>query len=72
MKQPKVTSWAQLPVAMTPHDCALLLGCTDEQVRRLCKEGIIKAVKVSPRHWIIPKSFMYNFIENNQEEIESD
>lgn len=72
MTQLKITNWDQLPLCMTPHDCALLLGCTDEKIRQLCKDGTIKAVKVSPRHWIIPKSFMFNLVENNQEEIESD
>lgn len=58
-----IHNWDELPVVLTTQDVALILGCTPEHVAHLCQKGIIQAVKISPRIWSIPKSWLKNKIE---------
>lgn len=62
-----IHDWAQLPVALTTRDVALVLGVTPEHVAKLCQKGTIQATKISPRVWSISKAWLMDKIENPEE-----
>lgn len=62
-----IHDWAQLPVALTTRDVALVLGVTPEHVAKLCQKGTIQATKISPRVWSISKAWLMGKIENPEE-----
>lgn len=49
MKRVKIYDARQLPVYLTPDQCAALLGVTGKTVRQMCQRGKLPAFKVSPK-----------------------
>lgn len=62
-KSNNIYNWAEAPVGLTPKQTSWILNVSEDEVRLLCRQGKIKATKVSPRRWIIPKSWLMDFIE---------
>ena len=49
-----VTNWDEIPVIIDPPYVAHLLGCSRENVRKMCQSGKLKAFKVGDM-WRIRK-----------------
>lgn len=58
----KISDWASLPVILSVEETALVLNCSQEQVRKLCRDGILPARKVSPRLWAVSKNRLREFL----------
>lgn len=58
----KICDWASLPVILSVEETSLILNCSQEQVRKLCRDGIIPAKKVSPRLWAVSKAHLREFL----------
>lgn len=55
MRRAKIYDARQLPVYLTPDQCASLLGVTGKTVRKMCQQGKLPAFKVGPKLWRIDK-----------------
>lgn len=41
---------------LTATEAAGVIGCTSGRVRTMCKNGLLSAVKVGPRAWMVEKN----------------
>lgn len=46
--------FSEMPAILTPEQCANILDLTDEQVRKLCRDGTLPAVKFG-KVWRVSK-----------------
>jgi hypothetical protein len=44
------------PLGLSPDDAALIIGCTPDHVRLLCRRGLLTAVRVRQRWFVDPDS----------------
>lgn len=44
------------PLGLSPDDAALIIGCTPDHVRLLCRMGQLTAVRVRQRWFVDPES----------------
>lgn len=61
-----VYSWDDVPVIVDPPYVALLLGCSRENVRKLCQSGKLKAFKVGDM-WRIRREAIIEYIDRGGE-----
>lgn len=61
MRQKKITSWEQVPLIIDVAYASLLLGVCEVTVRRLIRDGKLKAVKIGEA-WKINKADMKEFM----------
>lgn len=62
MRQKKITSWEQVPLIIDVAYASLLLGVCEVTVRRLIRDGKLKAVKIGEA-WKINKADMKDFMK---------
>ena len=65
-KKDLVYSWEDVPVIVDPPYVALLLGCSRENVRKLCQSGKLKAFKVGDM-WRIRREAIIEYIDRGGE-----
>lgn len=61
MRQKKITSWEQVPLIIDVAYASLLLGVCEVTVRRLIRDGKLKAVKIGEA-WKINKADIKDFM----------
>lgn len=49
---------------LTATETAGVIGCSTGRVRTLCKEGVLSAVKVGPRAWMIDRASAEKIAKN--------
>ena len=59
----KFTNWDSVPLTFDLSIAALLLGCCDRTVRKLVKEGKLKA-KTNCRPWVFQKEDVQKYLNN--------
>lgn len=61
-KRDYITNWNDIPLIVDPPYVAWLLGCSRENVRKMCQSGKIKAFKVGDM-WRIKKESIVEYIK---------
>ena len=64
-----VYSWDEVPVIIDPPYVAHLLGCSRENVRKMCQNGTLKAFKVGDM-WRIRKDDLIAYTMGKQDNTE--
>lgn len=67
MKRKKnfIYSWDEIPAVIDPPYAAWLLGCTPENVRKLCRQGKLPSFKVGDM-WRIRKDELETYTKGEQ------
>ena len=58
-----VTNWEEVPVIIDIPYAAWLLGCSMENVRKMCQFGKLKAFKLGDKMWRIRKEAIIEFMK---------
>lgn len=69
MSKKYIYSWDEVPIVVDPPYVAWLLGCSTENVRKMCQFGKIKAFKVGDKMWRIRKDDLIAYTMGKQNQV---
>lgn len=61
----KIYNWESLPLLLPPEDTALVLNCNIQVVRKMCRNGVIPAIKVGGM-WRVPRDKLRLQVEGGE------